>query len=417
MRRFRLENPRYPTQIEEILSVMANPAPLLESLELHSLPRKRASILPDNLFGGVAPRLQALDLHGWFLSPDSWHILPTLTTLKMDYLSNLNGGPSLFELIKLLEMAPNIQNLSLSSVHRDTSTPIPDEYTVRLHNLRQLRICDTLSRCTDVIERLRYPILTQFTLRIHSQSGYDNDHYGGYIASLQRIGGLAAACMAPLCSLQLRRESYGVYGLEGWTQRYAHLHAPVDVPNMKIIISCFPDPPTAHDPDKHYFSGSIRAIWEVLPKTNLECIYLEGTIFSRQIFQEAFGDNPSLRTISIADDESEVVEKGIPRKRDTERMGAVLLGHDALKFRSLQTLVIKEWNFHEYGALEATALWHCASTRQANGATLRALHILKSVGFEQLHCKEQAEVTFAIDSIREIVSEVYWDVQDKAAAA
>ncbi|KAG6860809.1 hypothetical protein C0995_007389 [Termitomyces sp. Mi166 len=140
---------------ESLLTVLAKPAPMLESfgIKTHS-----AFVLPDSLFHNRLPELRRLHLSRVTMPAGS----PLTSGLTKFTLSDASGPLS--QLISLLATAPHLVDLHLTYACSkvDTTTIIP----VHLPRLQYLKIFDDTPTCAAILSGIDHPPTTHF--KIHT---------------------------------------------------------------------------------------------------------------------------------------------------------------------------------------------------------------------------------------------------------
>ncbi|TFK65476.1 hypothetical protein BDN72DRAFT_880904 [Pluteus cervinus] len=147
------------TSWNSLSSKLSSPAPLLQSLTIMITENARGSpypIIPDTMFGGVAPHLQCLDLIGCSFDINL-PLLARLTALELDCLSNLSAT----DFLTTLRGVPHLTSLSLLRLPNDDVLASPNLDAITLSSLRTLSIRGiSFTHDLDLLSHLSFPANT-----------------------------------------------------------------------------------------------------------------------------------------------------------------------------------------------------------------------------------------------------------------
>ena len=145
--------------LNKTLEGLIFPAPILETLSLSVERKSRASVVPDTLFDGTAPKLSSLRLSNCDISWKS-SLLKGLKTLEIRR-SPTAVMPHLTVWLGALEEMPQLERLVLDSASpRSPSVPYNPEYFVTLPSLSHLDIYAPVLDCGLALSHLTLPVLT-----------------------------------------------------------------------------------------------------------------------------------------------------------------------------------------------------------------------------------------------------------------
>ncbi|KAH9033657.1 hypothetical protein EDB84DRAFT_1438202 [Lactarius hengduanensis] len=148
-------------RLRKILGRITSPAPTLEYLSLSNEKRQHRALpfIPDNIFGGITPRLSCLELCNCNINWTS-PLLKGLKNLQIFTLS-ANMRPSLEIWLDVLDEMPQLEMLILHSA-TPTAPPFPYDVkrTVTLPFLTHLDISATARDCALALAHLKSPALT-----------------------------------------------------------------------------------------------------------------------------------------------------------------------------------------------------------------------------------------------------------------
>ena len=153
----------------KFLDTLISPAPTLENLSLFRGKYGLRTALPENLFGGITPRLSCLELHNCDISWKS----PLLKDLRyLDIrLSSTNKTPSLSAWLDALDKMPQLRALTLHRASPSASSFIFDvKRTVTFPSLTHLDILASPGDCALALAHLDAPALTSLCLTAFSIS-------------------------------------------------------------------------------------------------------------------------------------------------------------------------------------------------------------------------------------------------------
>ncbi|KAA1468974.1 hypothetical protein DENSPDRAFT_848575 [Dentipellis sp. KUC8613] len=181
----------------QVLNLLCNPAPALESLYLANLTVTGASsrTFPDSIFGGYTPRLTHLAVaHGVELS---WTCpllrSPNLTHLFLAGLHHWKSSP-LANLLDVLDHMPHLQCLALHHCIPSNNFDVFPGQVVKMDYLTQLSLLDRSSDCNRLLAGLSIARPLETDVQLFSNLPLEGDAGGDLTTSFTQAARFAAGC-------------------------------------------------------------------------------------------------------------------------------------------------------------------------------------------------------------------------------
>ncbi|KAG6885434.1 hypothetical protein C0993_001751 [Termitomyces sp. T159_Od127] len=428
-----------PVRIDKLLSGLTDPAPILESFRVDTGSRQNIHRLPDNLFGGFAPKLRKLKLKSCIMPTSS----PLLSGITILVLEDLDTCLSFSKLVTLLRGTPNVETLKLKRACKFTLRsgkivrPSP-KVTVELSHLRRLVMRETVIGCGIFLSHICHASrLARLEIEPHECDANE----------AQVLGHQLAARMSSVSHLTvLSRGKLEIYGQ--WEEKNK---PPTD---LEFYIQL----PGLSD----YRSDATKVILSILPLANIRSLRTTCKL-ALDFWLERFADMTYLNTICVESYPAELIEElvtGISKSElramltrtdPRERAEAGLASHigddgsvsgdqiastgaelteqsetseneqlgqepcwsilatlpsvpGPLRFVALKNLQIRSWRFGSSG-LDTNLLAAMLEARGIRGSTLQKLSIEQSIHYSQNADEDLAR-------IRRIVGSVTWDVEN-----
>ncbi|KAA1474116.1 hypothetical protein DENSPDRAFT_313634 [Dentipellis sp. KUC8613] len=196
--------------LKSLIPALRDSAPLLESLELHSVKAMRneentgALTLPQGIFASSTPRLRRLVLYDIGL-PWPSPVLNGLTHLEVrfsesnkerDTHNDTERANSLLD--SLAKLGPSLETLIL--VHHHVTVSMGEEPTVPLPHLRQLSLEGKPADCHRLLSLLEFPSTTDVEFTCHSDKLTGSDCYP-LISMFSNLNGGCASNTKPLMKI------------------------------------------------------------------------------------------------------------------------------------------------------------------------------------------------------------------------
>ncbi|KAG6910749.1 hypothetical protein DXG01_008281 [Tephrocybe rancida] len=345
------ENTMAMGRFAKLLSMLKQPAPMLERLEIKSplaiVNMPESNSLPDGMAAGCQ-RLAHLDLDGCSVA---WEV-SAFRHLKVLSITSLpiNSRPSVAQLVALLSQTPLLESLSIGNMQTSCGTVPLQASTIILDRLEYLSYSGDLPSCTSLFDRLTVSRRAREIL-LHLTPETPND---SSTASLMKS--LAQKLDHDIAGTVSKLELVG--GIRYWKSN--DLQMPEEIPTVLIAIF-FPGDP---------FPGRV-AFLQSLSLDQLQ--YLE--IDSPNIEDDAlliFSDLPNLKSLQITSLEFRLL-RILGRGMGTKRNAPVLRP----SFTALKNLTIVNWamDLTQRGKDVGISLATCFRARKKAGFCLGLLEL------------------------------------------
>ncbi|KAG5638834.1 hypothetical protein H0H81_009605 [Sphagnurus paluster] len=318
---------------------------ILERLKISS-PYEEDVLLSAHIFSYQAPQLRTLELEGIRISPKNFLLLSGLTTLylKLGHQNPDISAPHLSEVFFIIEASPNIENLALENMHGQSDDLDPQRiaHLPRLQHI-SLHYYDFLS-IEHILLHLSYPLNVTHDIRFDPFRGGYVWEQSVRVPSLKRFGTLLSSRTMPVVKLEVRHGKSGPDGLvesffseleyciESWPQP--------DDPRSKFPQICIRigDRFVAQDGDDRIQDNMLPVLCSTMQiYASLQSLYVVDIPLPMESWLE-FGAIETLGMIDVTENNPGLVGALNSCLRDI---------HDTSnrKFRSLHTLVTRNWNF------------------------------------------------------------------------
>ncbi|KAG6833352.1 hypothetical protein H0H87_008528 [Tephrocybe sp. NHM501043] len=398
-----------PVRVEKLLASFTSAAPLLESFKFDASRRTVMHELPENLFGGTAPKLTTLKLSRCTI-PTSCSFIPQLTRLVLEHF-DLENGLSLSQLLTILVRAPNLEKLKLKDPCRLTETDLdpilsPSSHSpIIMNRLRTLVIHGDLPGCVIILSHLKHP--TASCLEVILDSWRQTVRNPVILRTfLQEM----ASCLSSVRHLVITG-SEDFYGLE--------IHGQRQVPagnNSPFYL------------EFRYISlEDLKIFLDSLPMAHLNILEVNHEQMSPNFWLSHFGELPLLNTILVKRGGPGFIQAllcGIPEKELDYPTAENVEGHDysrwelskddfgittsseqrPLSFVDLKALDIQFWSDRS-PSLDTALLANILTARGARGSPLLHLSVSSSTHYSLSADQDVAR-------IREVVDSVEWNVSN-----
>ncbi|KAG6914009.1 hypothetical protein DXG01_002927, partial [Tephrocybe rancida] len=383
----------YGRKVQELISGLTSPAPLLESFSIRREVSHSSSNTspPDRLFADVAPRLKKIYLQKCILPLDVSLLFSSLKILSLDSTCAPAGfysdGLSSDRLLDILEFAPNLTHLTLDNAF----TPAPPDQqwqAVNLSRLEELEITASIPCLIEALTRITHPTATH----VEAYESFLAHPGPNRLENIRTMGTLIAARVSTVRTVRtnVSFETYSVT-FSGYVN-YAHVpHRP----NAFKIKLCYSDEEDILPP----------ALFTNIPMSKLEYLSISGLPVLGPVCRRAFGDLPNLKVIHILRDACLIVGLSARDEAPEESTLPPAGSNDdeeKLSFRSLHTLTIQKWTLHETGI---APLKDWLSHRSTHDSLLPKLRV-----FEGRIRGTEVELRGYAEELRPLVEEVEWEV-------
>ncbi|KAG6885435.1 hypothetical protein C0993_001752 [Termitomyces sp. T159_Od127] len=294
-----------PVRIDKLLSGLTDPAPILESFRVDTGSRRNIHRLPNNLFGGFAPKLRKLKLRSCIMSTSS----PLLSGITILVLEDLDTCLSFSKLVTSLRGTPNVETLKLKRACKfdlngsgEIIPPFPKVHVVLSH-LRRLVMIEPVIGCGIILSHICHASrLSKLEIEPHE-----------WATNLARVlGHQFAARMSSASHLTI--EYGGELKIHGqWNETDK---PPIDL-EFDILLPTF----------STYELCDTKVIFSTLPLKNIRSLRTTYK-FPSDFWLEEFGDMTHLDTICVESYPSELMEALITGISRSE-LRAMLAPHDS----------------------------------------------------------------------------------------
>ena len=180
-----------PDDLQDITSYLSDPAPLIESLEIHGSTDEPEvnPVLTTTLFGGDLSSLRDLSLYS-VSTGLPWRNMANLTTFALGYV--LSPRVTIGQLLDFFESAPRLLNIELTF-----ATPtdgIQNGRLVPLTCLRRLHICEFLSSSL-LLDHLLIPAGAKMATYISLPGPRFEDHFPRSLDNLKNLPDFTKICL------------------------------------------------------------------------------------------------------------------------------------------------------------------------------------------------------------------------------
>ncbi|KAG6815619.1 hypothetical protein H0H87_012889 [Tephrocybe sp. NHM501043] len=174
-----------------IIPRLTLPAPLLESLTLTPSGRGEVLKLPDRAFSGTLPRLREMMLRDCMI-PATFAPLPSLKKLTL-FEIHYRGGPSLHQLLSMLQGAPNIEDLELYKPFRPNEDSDEGDVQVHFPYLKSFQLYSTYApEVLVVYSSITHPITSHVRLVIIPTDDTGRRNFSEHIEDLDSFAVLGS---------------------------------------------------------------------------------------------------------------------------------------------------------------------------------------------------------------------------------
>ncbi|TFY80164.1 hypothetical protein EWM64_g3846, partial [Hericium alpestre] len=145
-------------EMDSLLKMLVNPAPLLEELELRTESPMVSSRDLSTIFASSMPRLRRLALEGWAPSFEDLPYLRNLTSLEIVNARKSSSRPVLVaDCLDVLTHSPLLESLILKGIFKSTETTNCARAPVALDRLSMLGLQSTIPELVTFLRGLRVP--------------------------------------------------------------------------------------------------------------------------------------------------------------------------------------------------------------------------------------------------------------------
>ncbi|ESK93441.1 hypothetical protein Moror_1722 [Moniliophthora roreri MCA 2997] len=276
--------------LEKLFSGQLQQAPLLSTLDIRALELDDdLYFLPDNLFGGEAPRLRELTLMGCRFRSD-YLFLSKLRSITMHSHRSANS-PLPKEFIQALQRMPDLERLDLEG-NLPLGSSIPD-VVVTLPRLRSVRLSGTLENSVGLLGCLNIPITTSISLEGFAEEPGTLDSLARclfHFFPLSLPSGSSSRIVKALTLESTRRNDGARFALTASDYAGQSMYGPSFT--LRLEEALYPVSDLSADIIAHVVLG-------VLPLSHLRDLHLSVNAFTAKHYTKYFGTLSGLETIRV----------------------------------------------------------------------------------------------------------------------
>lgn len=403
-------------------SVLTTAAPILYSLSIvvpdllqHPLSEGlEASVLPETLFDGVAPRLRRVELVKCHLRWNS-PLLVNLTHLKIHSSTTTDNRPTISELLMVLENMPELETLdledSLPSMPVGSTTLSSPTRVVEFPRMSRLQLADATLECANLLNYISLPSTTAIKIRCKRNT---NSDFSALFSALPQGHFSAASSKGnpgkPLktLSIECTFKSVSVKGWTGIVSSEFKAYHPLDVPHLDLEFELQAYSAVS---SKRVMTSACRALQ--LVDLRMLYVYQVDTAMQTSDWVDMFGTMPKLRNICLNGSSHSFVnalrEGAVvnykkrappsPKAEGRQLRSMTSRPNGGLFFPALRYLTLVNTDFEEVGVNDFENLMDCLMERCE-----RKMELWKLTLEECIHLSWDD-----VEQLRDIVVDVDWD--------